>query len=230
MSDRPETTLQKRLRERMEAKDLLPAPLARQAGLGVSFVRDILRGKTRSPSADNLAKLARHLDTTPAYLTGQSDQPELTGRKPIPSRGIPYRGEVAAGIWIEVGEGVLEPDEWLPINPLPQFPEGAVYCLTVRGDSLDKVAQPGSTLVCVDLYQSGLDFKDGDLVIVERARDQSGLLEMTAKRVRAVKGGFQLYPESTNPKWQPVTFPRNAQDDEETIRVVARVEYILNRP
>jgi SOS-response transcriptional repressor LexA len=231
MPQTKETTLQRRLRERMELKQLKPAPLATSLGLGVSFIRDILRGKTASPSAANLAKLAAALDTTPAFLLGATQQPELTNRKPVSSRGIPYRGEVAAGIWIEVGEGVLEPDEWLPINPLPQYPEGSVYCLTVRGDSLDKVAQPGSTLVCVDLYESGIQIKDGDLVIVERAKAQSGLLEMTAKRVRTVKGGFELYPESTNPKWKPVTYPRAADNDTgETIRILARVEFILKRP
>lgn len=230
MPQAKETILQRRVRERMEAMDVKAAPLALSAGLGISFVRDILRGKTTSPSALNLTKLATALNTTPAYLMGQSVEPELTARKPISSRGIPYRGEVAAGVWIEVGEGVLEPDEWLPINPLPQYPEGSVYCLTVRGDSLDKIARPGATLVCVDLYASGIEIKDGDLVIVERAKQQDGLLEMTAKRVRSVKGGFELYPESTNPKWQPLTLPRAKHHSGEIVRVIARVDFILNRP
>lgn len=224
-----ETTLQRRVRERMDAVEVKAAPLATKAGLGASFVRDILRDRTVSPSAANLAKLARALETTPAYLIGESDE-VLTSRASIPSQGIPFRGEVAAGIWIEVGEGQERPDEWLPFNPAPQYPEGAVYCLTVRGDSLDKVAPPGTVLVCVDLITSGIDFKDGDLVIVERAKAQDSLLEMTAKRVRALNGGFELYPESSNPKWKPVHFPRGANSDGETVRVIARVEYVLNRP
>lgn len=225
-----ETTLQRRIRERMAERGAKPAPLAASAGLSSSFIRDILRGKTRSPQADNLAKLAAVLETTPAYLTGTDQAPELTNRKPVAIQGIPYRGEVAAGVWIEVGEGVVEPDEWLPINPLPQYPEGSVYCLTVRGDSLDKIARPGSTLVCLDLAESGRGFTDGDLVIVERAKAQNGLLEMTAKRVRAVRGGFELYPESTNAKWRPVTYPHASDDTGETIRVIAKVEFILNKP
>jgi len=214
----------------MALKELKPAPLAKSLGLNDSFIRDILRGKTRSPSAENLAKLADALGTTAAYLQGTSDEPELTNRKPVTIRGVPYRGEVAAGIWIEVGEGVFEPDEWLPINPLPQYPEGSVYCLTVRGDSLDKVAGPGTTLVCVDLNESGLGFRDGDLVIVERSKAQGGMLEMTAKRVRAVRGGYELYPESTNPKWKPVVFPARSDTDGEMVRVIAKVEYILSKP
>lgn len=224
-----ESILQSRVRERMKAKDVKAAPLATSAGLGDSYVRDILRGKTGSPSVDKLRRLASALETSPAYLTGETDNPELTGRKPLPSRGVPYRGEVAAGVWIEVGEGSDSPDDWLPFNPLPQYPDGAVYCLTVRGDSLDKIAPAGSVLACVDLYASGLEVQAGDLVIVERAKAQDGLLEMTAKRVRAIRGGFELYPESNNPKWKPLAYPRRA-DTDETIRILARVEFILKKP
>jgi SOS-response transcriptional repressor LexA len=224
-----ETILQKRVLERMAAKDVKAAPLALKMGLGDSFVRDILRGKTASPSAANLNKLATALDTSPAYLMGETDEAELINRKPIPSTGIPFRGEVAAGVWHEVSEGVEYPDEWLPFNPLPQYPAGSVYCLTVRGDSLDKIAPPGATLVCIDLYASGIEVKAGDLVIVERAKGQDGLIEMTAKRVRTVNGGFELYPESNNPKWQPLQYPRTKSGNE-TITLKARVDFILNKP
>lgn len=230
MPQSKETVLQRRVRERMAEMDVKAAPLAVSAGLGISFVRDILRGKTRSPSAENLGRLAKALGTTPAYLTGTSDEAELTDRKPIPSRGVPYRGEVAAGIWAEVGEGVLDPDEWLPFNPLPQFPEGSVYCLTVRGDSLDKTAQPGATLVCVDLQEAGIDFNDGDLVVVARSMAQGGMIETTAKRVHFIRGGYELHPESSNPKWQPITVMRGKNANGDTISVIARVEFILNRP
>lgn len=233
MPDMPkpkETLLQRRLRERMEERNVKAAPLATELGLSDSFVRDILRGKTSSPSASNLKKLADALGTSPDYLMGETDQAELTRRKPIPSRGVPFRGEVAAGVFIEVGEGLESPDEWLPFNPVPHFPEGSVYCLTVRGNSLDKIAPAGSILLCVDLSQTGIEVKDGDLVIVERQKAQGGLLEMTAKRVRSVRGGFELYPESSDPKWKPVTYPRASDADGETITILARVDFILSKP
>lgn len=210
--------------------DVKAAPLAVSAGLGESFVRDILRGKTKSPSAENMRKLAAALNTSAAYLTGESDELELTDRTLIPSRGVPYRGEVAAGIWAEVGEGVIDPDDWLPFNPIPQFPEGTVYCLRVRGDSLDKIARPGTTLVCVNLQEAGIDFKDGDLVIVARTQAQGGLIETTAKRVRFIRGGYELVPESTNPKWQPIVVMRGRSPNDDHIQVIARVEFILNKP
>lgn len=118
----------------------------------------------------------------------------------------------------------------VPYDSVNKYLRGDVDSLTVRGNSLDKIAPAGTVLVCVDLASTGVDFKDGDLVIVERARAQNGLLEMTAKRVRAVAGGFELYPESSDPKWKPVMLPRGANDADEQVRVLARVDYILNRP
>lgn len=172
-----------------------------------------------------MSKLADALGTTALYL-----QTGLTDHKALSSRAIPFRGEVAAGVFVEVGEGVDSPDEWLPFNPVPQFPEGSVYCLTVRGNSLDKIAPAGTVLVCVDLVAAGLDIREGDLVIVERSKHQGGMIEMTAKRVRSVRGGFELYPESSDPKWKPLAFPRHSNTDGETVTVRARVEYVLKKP
>lgn len=66
-----ETTLQTRVRERMEALGKKPAPLAKSIGLGDSFVRDILR-KGVMPGAERLARLALALETTPEYLLGET--------------------------------------------------------------------------------------------------------------------------------------------------------------
>lgn len=214
-----------RLAKLVRDQELSIAELSRRSDVPYDSVNKYLRGDVDNPRGNTLEKLARALGTTKIYL-----QTGLTDRKPVSSQAIPYKGTVAAGVWIEPGEGNLEPEEWLPFNPAPQYPEGSVYCLTVQGDSLDKIAPPGVTLVCVDLYASGVAVRDGDLVIVERAKQQNGFLEMTAKRVRSVPGGFELYPESSNPRWQPLTYPRSVDQDDETIRLVARVEYVMHRP
>lgn len=219
-------TWNERLQRLVRDKGLSKAELSRLSGVPYDSVNKYLRGDVDNPRGNTLAKLAEALDSSVSYL-----QNGLTDKKPLPSRGVPFRGDVAAGVWIEVGEGLESPDEWLPFNPLPQYPEGAVYCLTVRGDSLDRIAPPGTTLVCVDLIASGIEIKAGDLVIVERSKDQDGLLEMTAKRVRAVPGGYELYPESNNPKWKPITVSHTDDADRnEAVRVIARVDFILNRP
>jgi SOS-response transcriptional repressor LexA len=213
-----------RLRALVKELGLTMAELERRSGVPYDSINKYLRGEVENPRGDTLDRLAKALGTTVVYLrTG------LTDRKPLPSRAVPYRGKVAAGVWLEIDQA-FEPEEWLPFNPVPQYPEGAVYCLTVEGDSIDRIAPQGSVLVCVDLYESGVTIRDGDLVIVERSKQQDGLRETTAKRVRSVPGGLELYPESSNPKWLPIFVPDDRRERDDTLQIKARVEYIMSRP
>jgi SOS-response transcriptional repressor LexA len=214
-----------RLAALVKQKGLSKAELSRMSRVPYDSVNKYLRGEVENPRGDTLDKLAAALGTTSLHL-----REGLTNRQPIPVQGIPFRGVVAAGVWSELGEGISEPEEWLAFNPVPHFPEGAVYCLTVQGDSVDKIAPHGFILVVVDLDISGVTIRDGDLVIVERTRHQGGLIETTAKRYRSVPGGAELYPESTNPRWQPIFIRKNKSDGDETVRIIARVEYVMNRP
>jgi transcriptional regulator with XRE-family HTH domain len=68
MTAEQKSTLQIRVAERMKLLGLDQSETARRTRLGISFVRDILRGKSKSPAAANLAKLATALQTTTAYL------------------------------------------------------------------------------------------------------------------------------------------------------------------
>src|SRR5688500_7474778 len=74
MEQAPISTLQKRVKERMAALQINAFETAKRANLGGSYVRDILRGKARSPAAANLAKLAEVLQTTPEYLLGRKPE------------------------------------------------------------------------------------------------------------------------------------------------------------
>lgn len=68
----PETYLQARVRERLKAVGSNPFAAAKAAGLGNDFVRDILRGKIRSPGAAPLRKLAVALDCDVDFLLGNT--------------------------------------------------------------------------------------------------------------------------------------------------------------
>jgi SOS-response transcriptional repressor LexA len=201
------------------------ADLSRLSGVPYDSVNKYMRGDIDKPRGNTLERLAVALDTTRLFL-----QEGLTDPKALPTKPIPIRGEVAAGIWLEAGDLNLEPESFLPFNPAPRFPDGSVYCLTVRGDSMDKTAPEGATLVCVDIYAAGIEIRDRDMVIVERQREQGGLIEVTAKRVRQVPGGYELMPESTNPRWQPYFLASASKTADEVVRVIARVEYVLLKP
>lgn len=69
------TVLQRRIHERMIASGSNSFRLATEAGLGRDFVRDLFRGKVKSPSALSLSRLAKALKTSSDYLLGETDEP-----------------------------------------------------------------------------------------------------------------------------------------------------------
>lgn len=65
---------------------------------------------------------------------------------------------------------------------------------------MNKIFEPGEYAHCVSINALNRDPRDGDLVVVERRR--SGLVEATLKRVRNNGQGLELWPESTDPRYQ----------------------------
>src|SRR5262249_61084745 len=78
-----------RLQKRIEARGLNMKAVSLKAGLGASYVRDVLHCKSLNPRRDAGLALAEELDPTPAYLWGEPDQPERPGfgRSGNPSLG-----------------------------------------------------------------------------------------------------------------------------------------------
>jgi len=66
--------LSERIEERLEALGLSQAELARRADIPQSTVNTMIRRGSRS--SPHLIKIAQALGTTPAYLTGEVDDPE----------------------------------------------------------------------------------------------------------------------------------------------------------
>jgi transcriptional regulator with XRE-family HTH domain len=214
-----------RLREVFDEKGWTMRELSSRSGVSYDSVNKYLRGDVKQPRGNTLDKLASALQTSSLYLReGLHPGPRVSTNQ------IPVRGEVAAGVWLEVSAIDDEPIRWLPFNPAPEYVEGALYSLIVRGDSVDKIAPDGCTLIVLDLGLSGVSLKDGDLAIVERRMHQDGLREVTAKRVRQMDGELHLIPESTNPKWQTAKFRLADCDGDVEMRAIARVEYILQKP
>lgn len=64
-----------RIRQRLKDIGLSQTELARRAGVSQPTISDLIRGDSRSSS--HLHVIARELGTTPAYLTGETDDPAL---------------------------------------------------------------------------------------------------------------------------------------------------------
>lgn len=239
-----------------QAIELLGRIEERQAALGlrdrdvdrISGRRDTIkniRAKARqnldySPRSDVLNDLARALQTTPSWLLGSAGATEsgdmpgahLADEDMAYERGHPQglqiKGSVAAGAWFEIDPHSDNGDlEFAPVVPSPQYPASAQYALRVRGDSINKIATEGDLLRCLDLGITGLEPRDGDLVIVEQVRDDGLLHEVTAKRVVRANGVIQLEPESTNPRWKPIVYDPARDDGSIEVRIIAIVDTVI---
>jgi len=143
---------------------------------------------------------------------------------------VPVIGEVAAGIWLEVDvfdEPRLEP---IPTVLDARYPPESQFALIVRGPSINRTAKDGAILLCVSM-DSGISINDGDLVIVERTRAQGAMVETTAKFVKRRNGGYELWPHSTDPRYQePLFINEDETDGDVSIGIKARVLSINSAP
>lgn len=220
------TRLHQRVLERLASLGKSEIAASQEAGLGKSFIRDIGR-RGAMPSAVNLARLAGALGVAPEWLLG-NDQASAGASAPARSAagapGAPYLGEVAAGQWLEIAPFDPDPAASIPVLDM-RYPASAQYALGVRGTSINRVARPGSILLCVDLARAGIEISNGDLVVVQRKRAQGGLVEVTAKRFRRRSSTVvELTPESDDPRWRdPIVLDDAKARDDEEVAVIALV-------
>lgn len=177
----------------------------------------------------------RSFKVRPAWLlTGElpmrDGEKRLTEGEPKELPFIPILGKVAAGSFIDVIVLQHEKPKASAFPPDPRFPIESQFDLVVEGSSINRFAQEGDIIRCVDIRSSGIDVRDGDMVIVERACDTS-LRETTAKRLRIKGDVFELWPESTDPLWQePYRIVNGGHDQHDEISIIARVLWKYREP
>ena len=133
-------------------------------------------------------------------------------------RNLPVLGVAQAGNWAE-SETIdfgYDPDTGesfvptVPVLAVDDFPARQQYALAIEGTSLNKVAPPGSFVICVRLESFPTDpdmrILDGKLVHVERRKGD--LIETTVKRLKFRSNGAELWPESSDPKHQSAVLLR----------------------
>ncbi|NDF11455.1 MAG: helix-turn-helix domain-containing protein [Proteobacteria bacterium] len=82
------TLLVERLQLQMQRKNINARELAERAGLGRSFVYDVLSGKSSNPTTQKLAALADVLDCSILYLMGDSDTPNKSESTPKAAESV----------------------------------------------------------------------------------------------------------------------------------------------
>jgi SOS-response transcriptional repressor LexA len=212
-------------RARLDAGYRSAADAARALGIPYPTYAGHENG-SRKFEADEASVYARKFKVTVEWLlVGKTGNVTPVSNAPLAT--IPVIGIVRAGLWQDVDAG--DSGVYQVVSSAPDAPTEWQYAFTVEGTSLNKIAAPGDILICMDAIKARYDIKDGDLVIVEKARFSGQMIERTAKRIRRSTSGFELWPESNDPAFQsPILIDGKENGDE--IRIVAKVLWIMRKP
>lgn len=209
--------LGERIEKSRKEKGLSQAKLGKSLGVTRNAV-SLWESNTSSPQPERLRELAVILDKDFDWLA--------TGRRrhSLVTQGLPLWGEIAAGVWSEVGENQEMEVKRVPVAPDPAYPADAQYALKVKGNSVNRIAPDGTIIVVVDIIKAGIEVREGDLVWIERRKGT--LVETTLKRIRKVKGRLELWPESDDPRHkEPVRLGANGETE---VTIKGLVIYTLN--
>lgn len=219
-------TLKHRIEKLLEKEQINPAEAGRRGGVGRTLIYDILKEKTKNLRGDTANKLAAALDCDVAYLTGEQPEPRKHSEslEKALTTGVvsaPVVGDIAAGVWHESNPfTVFDPDSrpdneetpLVPYVPDPKFSGLKQFAVRVKGPSVNKVIPDGYYAICVPYWEARTAIQDGDLVVVERTR--AGLHEGTIKKVARVRGGYELRPDSDDPRHRdPIVLAADLEHD-----------------
>lgn len=190
-----------RLRQRMKKLGISQSELARRLDVTQGTIAHLVNGRTAN--SVHLPEIALQLETTVAWLKGETDDPQLDARLPKSKKDM---AEELGLIEIEeidlaIGMGASFVDEapvssvsqWIPSDWVRQFTDAPSQYLTIarpRGDSM---------------YPT---INDRDIVIIDRSRrsidEQEGIWALfygglgTIKRVRAMPdGSYKLMADNS---------------------------------
>lgn len=135
-------TLKDQILSRVEQRLERLGITANAAGIASGYGKDLIRDWRRSkglPRLDSLMSLAPILKTTPDWLAfGTPNSTQRDYRVPVVSW-------VAASAFAESPEALHPGDH--PMIFVPDLGEGRYIALEVKGDSMDRVAPEGSTII-----------------------------------------------------------------------------------
>lgn len=216
----------------MAALGLNAKTTSEKAGLGSTAVHDIVTGKNARPALSVIRAIAKALDTTVGFLSGDnSERPEILGVvKDIPLVGYAETG--AFRPMVDFGDDFVGDLPVICAEGSRAHPTAKLFALTARGDSMNASRPPiieGMTVLCVDFVDAGIEIETGRVYAVRRTRDSGQTWELTVKRAHVFRDRYELRPESTNPAHTPIIIPRGnggaslQQDDGTVIEVIGLV-------
>lgn len=204
-------TLAQRVQARLDHLKLGPIEAATKGDLERTYIRDIIKKDGKKTVTSRLMpKLAAVLQTTAAYLNGETDDPNLPSEVTPSAReltSVPKVGRVEAGEFREVLEFDDAEREFLLEQIDEEFPRARMFALDVVGDSMnrsDPPIPPGAVIVCVDFDDTGLPLMDGMIVALERTRNGGLTREWSVKEVVTFDDRNEFQPRSTTARHETI--------------------------
>jgi len=197
---------------------------------GITRMLNAEPGKeTREVKASELVRMEEFFGK-PAPVT-DSASPSRDGLRPIMQqpRFVKVIGKVAANTWLDVEDMNFSYDDVYSVPTLSLYPEDWQFGLVVEGNCLNKIANDGDVLSCLNLALANEGPVDGDLVIVERKRYGGQMVQRTAKRLKRTAQGYELWPESTDPLHQDPILMYEGHGDEQ-VEIIGKVLWIMRKP
>lgn len=214
-----------RLAARMRLLGLSQAELARRVGISQQAIGKLVNGSSRS--SPNIGKIAQVLETTPAYLVGQVEDPE-EGAMLLPTNEvIADQLDLVAIDEIDLAFGLGETfTDHVPIEVTARhFPRAWLAALTDAPPSMLVFARGRGDSMMPTLI-------DGDIILIDKSqtdfRQQDVLWALTMgdaamiKRLRVRPSG-RIAILSDN-----ATVPQDEVDSSD-IRIVGRVVFVGRR-
>lgn len=185
--------------------------------------------ETREVKASELVRMEEFFGKPAPVPSGQAQ--EGGGLRPVKQQPkfVKVIGKVAANTWLDVEDMNFSYDDMYSVPALTLYPDDWQFGLVVEGNCLNKIANDGDVLSCLNLLVSNESPIEGDLVIVERKRYGGQMVQRTAKRLRRSAQGYELWPESTDPLHQDPILMYEGHNDEE-VTIIGKVLWIMRRP
>ncbi|QTJ49173.1 LexA family transcriptional regulator [Dolosigranulum pigrum] len=141
------------------------------------------------PLMDNVEKMASLFDVSKSQLLGDDFEPTNTDAVSTPFVKIPVIGVIACGEPIDAEENISE----YRSVPADRLPNGDVFYLRAKGDSMEPKIPDGSYVLC----RKQSDVENGEIAAVLVNGDE----EATLKRV--VKQGDIVLLQALNENYAP---------------------------
>jgi len=195
-------------------REISARALSRQAGLGDTYVNDVLSGKSASPSIPAVQAIAKALDTSIGYLIGETANRDRVAA-PHAIVAMPVIGVVEVGAFRKLRANANFP---LVERPLSQsYPDARHFVLKVGdasmgADSKDGPILPGMEVLCVDTADAGLQVESGRIYATRRTLDGGQTYETIIRRAMVFRDRVELIAESGRPEDEKIVIPELATD------------------